>query len=195
MNEAVEMQGTPNHSTLGQPSHRKWKQRIKDYPCTQGFGGKLSSKVARSRKASRIGQDGFKPKTGLPRASPWLGADRETSSFSHWYKMAEERCIMPVQSSPWSVVRESHQARVIREAAGGRGERGQVQRDSLGLRQGWFSVFSAVPLPEMYIAPSNRSRIQSEMKGLRLDEITRLVEQQVCVPAVSIQLFILWRYR
>lgn len=43
---------------------------------------------------------------------------------------------MPVQSSPWSVVRESHQARVIREAAGGRGERGQVQRDSLGLRQG-----------------------------------------------------------
>lgn len=33
------------------------------------------------------------------------------------------------------------------------------------------------------------------MKWLRLAEITRLVEQQVCVPTGSIQLFILQRYR
>lgn len=92
--------------------------------------------------------------------APWLGADREISSFSYWYKIAEENCIMPAQSSPWSVVRESHQARVIREAAGERGEWGQVQRDGLGPRQWWLSVSSAVPLPEMCITPSNRSRIQ-----------------------------------
>lgn len=36
---------------------------------------------------------------------------------------------------------------------------------------------------------------REEMKGLRLAEIARLVEQQVCVPTGSIQLFILWRYR
>lgn len=69
MNEAVETLGTPNRSTLGQPSHRKRKQRIKDNPCTQGSGGKLSSKAARSGKASRIGHDVFKLKTGLPRDS------------------------------------------------------------------------------------------------------------------------------
>lgn len=33
------------------------------------------------------------------------------------------------------------------------------------------------------------------MKGLKLAGITRLVEQQVCVPTGSIQLFILQRYR
>lgn len=90
MNEAVEMQGTPNHSTLGstlgQSSHRKLKQRIKDNPCTQGFGGKLSSKAAKTGKASGVGHDGFKLKTGLQEtAHGW-----EISSFPYWYKIAEE---------------------------------------------------------------------------------------------------------
>lgn len=141
-------------STQGQLSHRKWKQRIKDNPCTQGFGGKLSSKAARSGKALELSMMDLNWKLDFQATAHGWEQTGETSSFSYWYKLRA------VQSSPWSMVRESHQTRVIREAAGGREEWGQVQRDGLGPRQWWFSVSSTVSLPEMYRTPSNRSRIQ-----------------------------------
>lgn len=161
MNEAVETLGTPNRSTLGQPSHRKWKQRIKDNPCTQGSGGKLSSKAARSGKASRIGHDGFKLKIGLPRDSPWFGADRETSSFSYWYKIAEENCIMPVQSSAWSVVRDTVTTSQ-RHQGGSRGNR-EMRTGSArwcGPQATMIFCFFSCTSTRMYITPANRSRIQ-----------------------------------
>lgn len=191
MNEAVETQGTPNCSTLGQPSHRKWKQRIKDNPCTQGFGGKLSSKAARSGKALELSMMDLNWKLDFQVTAHGWEQTGETSSFSYWYKNSWEQC-RAVPGLWWG--------RVIKPESSER-QQGEEENEDRCSEMVWARGNNDFLFLQLYLYQKciqhhlTEAGSKGEMKGLRLAVTTRQVEQQVCVPTGSIQLFILWRYR